>query len=223
MARRRRRGRQAVRTHSRHARFPTWLGALLGVVIGVGIVLILIHHAQLPMHASNGPHPNPGATASHAGEDGLVPFADAPKKPKYDFYSVLSQKEVRIPDAEISAKAKAEKQHPRSESIPAQTGPPPPEAISQNIAAAPASSASVKTSNTYQLQVGAFPKAAEAEALKPRLALRGFMAHVQSIDLDGCTYYRVRLGPYHSAMTLEAEKQRLKASGFKAVALKEGS
>jgi cell division protein FtsN len=72
------------------------------------------------------------------------------------------------------------------------------------------------------LQVGAFPNAADAETLKAKLALQGFVANVQSVSIGGQTYNRVRLGPFRSATELEATKQRLAGAGINAIALKEG-
>jgi cell division protein FtsN len=54
------------------------------------------------------------------------------------------------------------------------------------------------------------------------LALQGFVANVQSVNVGGQTYHRVRLGPFHSATDLESTKQRLSAAGIPAIALKEG-
>jgi cell division protein FtsN len=74
----------------------------------------------------------------------------------------------------------------------------------------------------YLLQVGAFPSAADAETLKAKLALQGFVANVQSVTVGGQTYHRVRLGPFRSATDLESTKQRLSAAGISAIALKAG-
>jgi cell division protein FtsN len=74
----------------------------------------------------------------------------------------------------------------------------------------------------YLLQVGAFPNAADAETLKAKLALQGFVANVQSVNVGGQTYHRVRLGPFRSATQLESTKQRLSSAGINAIALKEG-
>jgi len=47
------------------------------------------------------------------------------------------------------------------------------------------------------LQAGAFQKAADAENLKARLAILGFEAAVQSVEVPGKgTLHRVRVGPY---------------------------
>jgi cell division protein FtsN len=233
MAARKGKGRQAVRNNA--GGFPGWAGVLIGVVLGALVVAVLMRKSLLPM-APNGPQPNAQATAQRDGDAGLEPVAgaSAPKKPQYDFYSVLSEREVRIPDEQISAQARAEQQQKQStQAVPPQTPPPAatpvippaptnaPHAISENVTAAPPAAAPAGNGG-YLLQVGAFPDAGDAETLKARLALQGFVANVQAVNVGGQTYHRVRLGPFHSATELEAAKQRLAAAGIRAIALKEG-
>jgi cell division protein FtsN len=230
MATRKGKGRQAVRNHS--GGFPAWAGILVGILIGALVVVVLMRHSLVPM-APKGPQPNPEATAQPGSDEGLAPAGGTttPKKPQYDFYSVLSEKEVRIPDSEISAQAKAEQQQqqqqaaqpaPATQPLPANA----PAAVTQNITAAPASAVqpapAANAPSGYLLQVGAFPSAADAETLKAKLALQGFVANVQSVSVGGQTYHRVRLGPFHSATDLESAKQRLASAGIPAIALKEG-
>ncbi|HEX7732925.1 MAG TPA: SPOR domain-containing protein, partial [Rhodanobacter sp.] len=111
MAARKGKGRQAVRNSS--SGVPAWVWALVGVLVGAVAVVVLMRHSLVPMAPKNGPQANPQATAEAPSETGAVApgsAESAPKKPQFDFYSVLSEKEVRIPDAEISAQAKAEQQ-----------------------------------------------------------------------------------------------------------------
>jgi cell division protein FtsN len=235
MATRKGKGRQAVRNSG--GGFPAWAGILVGILIGALVVVVLMRHSLVPM-TPKGPQPNPEATAQPGSDEGLTPAATntAPKKPQYDFYSVLSEKEVRIPDSEISAQAKAEQQQQlaqqkQQQAQQAATPPPPklppnaPPAVTQNITAAPPSAVAPPPStgpSGYLLQVGAFPSAADAETLKAKLALQGFVANVQSVTVGGQTYHRVRLGPFRSATDLESTKQRLSAAGISAIALKAG-
>ncbi|MEO6798861.1 MAG: SPOR domain-containing protein [Rhodanobacter sp.] len=223
MAARKGKGRQAVRNGGNG--FPGWGYAVIGVLIGA-ILMALVMRGSLftSLQKPAGPQANPQATAQHGSDPGVLEPAasdSTPKKPQYDFYSVLSEKEVRIPDAEISAQAKAEQK---------QQSPTPPAPINEpgvairSVTAAPAESvASPSTGGSgYLLQVGAFPSAPAAEAQKAKLALQGFVANVQTVDVGGQTYHRVRLGPFRSATELEATKQKLASAGIPAIALKEG-
>ncbi len=223
MAARKGKGRQAVRNGGNG--FPGWGYAVIGVLIGA-ILMALVMRSSLftSLQEPAGPHANPQATAQRGSEPGLLEPAagdNAPKKRQYDFYSVLSEKEVRIPDAEISAQAKAEQQQP-GQTPPAGTPSGKPGVAVQTVTAAPAASMVPSGGGGYLLQVGAFPSASAADTQKAKLAMQGFVANVQTVNVNGQTYHRVRLGPFRSATELEATKQKLAAAGFPAIALKEG-
>ncbi|HEY4146667.1 SPOR domain-containing protein [Pinirhizobacter sp.] len=237
------RGKQAVRNKS--SGMPGWGWAIIGILAGAVLMAVVLKGSFLPLQRPNGPAPNPQATAQKASDPGLAesaPDADKPKKPTYDFYSVLSEKEVRIPDAEISAQAQAEakarqqaaaQQQAQQKTAAAQQAgstPPPtpanlPAVKTETVAATPAATPtpSPSASGGYLLQVGAFPSAGDAESLKAKLALQGFVANVQTVKVGGQNYNRVRLGPFKSATELESTKQRLQQAGINAIALKVGS
>jgi cell division protein FtsN len=237
-------GRQAVRNSS--SGMPGWSWALIGILAGALLMAFAMRGSWMPMmRQHDGPEPNPQATAQKGSDPGVVDQTEPekPKKPSYDFYSVLSEKEVRIPDAEIRAQASAEAQQKQQQQQAAQQQAAAqkaevaqqqqataaaanlPKATTQTVTAVPAQQAPAASaaSSGYLLQVGAFPSAADAEALKAKLALQGFVANVQSVKVGAQTYNRVRLGPFKSATDLESTKQHLQAAGISAIALKEGS
>jgi cell division protein FtsN len=235
MAARKGRGRQAVRNGSNG--FPGWGYAVIGLVAGAILMAVMMRGSLLTsLRKADGPQANPQATAERGSAPGVLESTgdNAPKKPQFDFYSVLSEKEVRIPDAEISAQARVEQQQKQQQAAQLQaqqtaqaapTAAPAnaPAAVSQDVTAAPANAVPQPAAGSgYLLQVGAFPNAADAETLKAKLALQGFVANVQSVNIGGQTYNRVRLGPFRSATELESTKQRLAGAGINAIALKEG-
>ncbi|HWX65767.1 MAG TPA: SPOR domain-containing protein [Rhodanobacter sp.] len=237
MAARKGKGRQAVRNGSNG--FPGWGYAVIGVVIGAILMAVMMRGSLLTsLRKADGPQANPQATAERGSDPGVLEPAageSAPKKPQFDFYSVLSEKEVRIPDAVISAQARAEQQQKQQAAqLQAQqqaaaqqqaTAAPvaAPTAVTENVTAAPATAVPQPAGGSgYLLQVGAFPNSADAETLKAKLAMQGFVANVQSVSIGGQTYNRVRLGPFHSATELESTKRRLASAGINAIALKEG-
>ena len=235
MAARKGRGRQAVRNGSNG--FPGWGYAVIGLVAGAILMAVMMRGSLLTsLRKADGPQANPQATAERGSAPGVLESTgdNAPKKPQFDFYSVLSEKEVRIPDAEISAQARVEQQQKQQQAAQLQaqqaaqaapTAAPAnaPAAVSQDVTAAPANAVPKPGAGSgYLLQVGAFPNAADAETLKAKLALQGFVANVQSVNIGGQTYNRVRLGPFRSATELESTKQRLAGAGINAIALKEG-
>jgi cell division protein FtsN len=251
MAARKGKGRQAVRNNS--GGMPGWGWAVIGILIGALLMFAMRGHLPMAPRPNEGPQPNAQATAQRGSDAGAASNestsatdnAPAPKKPQYDFYSVLSEKEVRIPDAVISAQAKAEQQQKQQaaqqaaqaaaqqqQAAAAQKPAPGPAAVSEAVtpapesavhASAPPAAGPASASGTgYLLQVGAFPSASDAETLKAKLAMQGFVANVASVSVNGQTYNRVRLGPFHSATELESTKQRLASAGINAIALKEG-
>ncbi len=233
MAARKGKGRQAVRNGKNG--FPGWGYAVVGLVIGAILMAVMMRGSLLTsLRKPDGPKANPQATAQRGSDPGVLEGAgsdNTPKKPQFDFYSVLSEKEVRIPDAEISAQARAEQQQKQlaaQQSSQVQQQPTAAvadahHAVSQNVTAAPEAPRSPTAGGSgYLLQVGAFPNAADAETLKAKLALQGFVANVQSVNVGGQAYHRVRLGPFRSATELESTKQRLAGAGINAIALKEG-
>ncbi len=176
---------------------PGWIWLLVGLLGGAVIVGILVFRGQLRDVDSLLPQPNPEARAPAASEEPVAQDAPEPRKPKYDFYDVLRDKEVIIPDAELSAQAQAEAAAPAQEAAPeAADGP------------------------RYLIQAGAFRSSSDAEALKARIALTGELARVEAAEIQGGTIYRVRLGPYPNASKLAAAKQALGGHGIDAVAIR---
>ena len=239
MAARKGNGRQAVRNSK--GGFPGWGYAIIGILIGAVLMAAYLRHSP-NLSAPQGPQPNATATAAPGGDAGLAPAvaSTAPKKPQFDFYSVLPEKDVRIPDEQLSAMAKAEQQQQQKagnvtaaaqNAAPTPAAPPvshpvaTPGVTQQTVTAAPAQAVAPPPASAggYLLQVGAFPSTAQAESMKAQLAMQGFVANVQQVSINGQTYHRVRLGPFHTATALEATKQRLSAAGISAIALKEGN
>ncbi|HXS73818.1 MAG TPA: SPOR domain-containing protein [Rhodanobacteraceae bacterium] len=206
MASKRGNGRQAVRSNGG---VPGWILFGAGLVVGVILCAIVVWGGYAPsLRRHDQPQPNPQATAPPASAPGIADqTAKDTSKPTFDFYSVLPEKEVVIPDAQLSAQAKAEQRSAAA----ANNASPSTGAPSQGAAA----------SSGYLLQVGSFPSSADADSMKAKLALQGFTASVQPVTINGQTWHRVRLGPFASATDLESAKQRLSTAGIHAIALKE--
>lgn len=203
------------------AAWPAWVWLALGVLLGLGIATLLLLQGWAPtLRKSNSPQPNPQATAAKPSEPAVAddtkkPAATAAARKNYDFYSVLPEMEVVIPDAELSAKARAEQQrqqnaaqNPTAAGTTSGSTPPPEPAVAASGA-------------RYVLQAGSYPDPKAAEELKAKLALSGFVARVQSVNVNGKTWHRVRVGPYSSASDVETAKAGLSEAGVNAIALKD--
>lgn len=177
---------------------PGWIWLLVGLLGGLVIAAVLFLRGDIGKAGSLLPQPNPEARAPAAVAEEPVAqeAAPEPKKPKYEFFDVLRDKEFIIPDAELNAQAQAEAATPD--------------------APVPDAADAVR----YLIQAGAFRSLADADALKARIALTGEVARVEPAQVNGDTIYRVRLGPYPTASTLAAAKQALGSHGIEAVAIR---
>jgi cell division protein FtsN len=176
---------------------PFWIWLLVGIGLGLALAGVALYKDWVPaLRGGDGPQPNPQAAAARGSDAGVAAEAAKPAeaKPKYDFYSVLPEMEVVIPDSEIKAEA-------------AQPQPAPDAA-----GTAPA---------RLFLQAGSFRSQPDAEQMKARLALLGQRAAVVSVTVNGATWHRVRVGPFGSARELDEARRALADSGVSAIALRE--
>ena len=189
-------GKQAVRGGG-SAPLPFWVWLITGFALGVGLSMFFILRDGMP---TAGPRPNPNALPGGEGDKPLVELAAGDsrattetKKPRYDFYSVLPEIEVVIPDAELTEQS----QKP------------------------PAPVAAGTTAARMFLQVGSFSNSGDAESLKARMALVGVQAQVTPVKINDRNWYRVRVGPYTDARALETAKRELAGANIEAIALRE--
>lgn len=209
-----RNNRQAVRNGG--SGLPWWALILIGIVIGAILMGLVASRGLIPsLRRNDQPKANPNAVAQAGSSPGIAASSSAAaSSAQFDFYKVLPEKEVVIPNSELSAMAKAEQQKAAAANAASAA------ASAANAAPGPAAPA-VPAAGGYVLQVGAFPSASDAEAVKAKLALQGFAAHVQAVTLDGQTWNRVRIGPFPSATELQKVQKQLSGTGFNAIPLKE--
>ena len=119
--------------------------------------------------------------------------AGKPAAPRFDFYTMLSEMEVAVPEAQL-------------DKLPQTTQKPEP---------APATDAQ----HTYVLQVGSFRKYEDADRLKATLALMGNQARIHQVSIDGTNWHRVRLGPYNELSELNSARSQLAKEKIPTIAL----
>jgi len=178
-----------------------FIGLVLGILIALGVVLYL-NKAALPFQDKY-----EGASKPTAGSpDGQVaaplalpgkPGGTVPQKQHLDFYGMLEGKTAAT-------------------TVPAPVTTPVP------TTAPAASSEPAVAGESLYLQLGAFQKAADAENLKAKLALTGFEAAVQEVDIPNKgTMHRVRVGPFSSAAEMNAARTRLSQAGIAGTVIKQ--
>ncbi|MEX0916442.1 MAG: SPOR domain-containing protein [Wenzhouxiangellaceae bacterium] len=112
---------------------------------------------------------------------------------RYDFFTVLPEIEVVVPNREIEQRARDNPEQP----------------------ATPAG-------GSYLIQAGSFRSAEDAEALKARLAMLGMVARIQRVTVNGQSWHRVRLGPFETARAADSARRELSENGFESIVLSDG-
>ncbi len=85
----------------------------------------------------------------------------------------------------------------------------------------PRSEGSEEPTYHYWLQLGAFRREADADALKARLALMGVESSILVSHRDGRRWHRVRVGPFTSKRARQAVLRKLQQAGFEPLLLQE--
>jgi cell division protein FtsN len=196
---------------------PAWgqllIGLGLGLLVAVGVHL---HHSGqvrvvLPSEQGARPAQPPLVEAPAAGEP-------ADNRPRFEFYKLLPEMEVVVPEAE--------QRRLRDQSPPpaASTPTPAPRSASPPAAAPSAPPSPARAGTRYLLQAGAFQNFTDADRMKAQLALMGVEASIQSVELSGGeTWHRVRVGPFSEAGEVNRVRQRLQSNGIEAILLSVGS
>jgi len=172
---------------------PWWIWFLGGLFAGLGLsALVLMKEWAPQLRAPEAVVAKPAASATST--------TPPEEKPKYDFYSVLPEMEVVVPDAEVKSAAAA-------------PSPAAPVAPTANAA------------QRYVLQAGSFRSTADADALKAKLTLMGVGAPVSvlGVNINGTEYFRVRVGPYVDLREVDSAKRKLESNGISAIALREST
>ena len=141
-------------------------------------------------------------TVGHSiGVDSTTP----PAKPKFEFYTLLPEMEVVVPDEDLAAPGPA----PAESSTTTES---PTSAATEDDA--PGDTDPALKSGHYVLQVASFRSIKDADGLKAQLTLLGFQPVVQTVAINSDEkWHRVRIGPYADRDSLEAARIRLRSDG----------
>ncbi|MDX1569930.1 MAG: SPOR domain-containing protein [Xanthomonadales bacterium] len=97
-ARRRAGKKQAIRDADRRL-IPAWVWLTLGIVMGLGLAAFLLWSGVMRPGSEQ---PRPVPAASSEGPADISAGAEEEWRPKYDFYTVLPEMEVVIPEEELA-------------------------------------------------------------------------------------------------------------------------
>jgi len=120
------------------------------------------------------------------------------KEQKFNFYTILPELEVLIPENETR----------------------PPE-VKSNIATSSNTNSTNKPDKAkqYILQVGSFQNLTDAEKLKANLAFLGIQADIQRVTVNNQAWHRVRTGPYRDKQQLYQNQKTLKQNNIDAISM----
>ena len=211
-----------------------WIGVVAGLLIGLFVAFLVYIKLQAeprePVYVQETLPPPAVATTQ---EDVQAVSKDepeatpAPPKPRFDFYTLLPEIEVVVPDEEIEQSRKpapppvtapvTEATKPAASTpLPATTAAPKPAPAPVKPAPKPAPAA-----GTFYLQVGSFSDAGKAEAFKAELAMMGLQTSIQRVTINSKdTYHRVRVGPFGTLGELDKTRSRLKQKGIDSTPIK---
>lgn len=169
---------------------PAWVWMLFG--LGLGLIVAIGVYLRVPATPS-APPANTAVTPAtpqlappvERARPQTQPAAVAAEQSRFEFYEILPQFEVVVPDE------KSER------SSVAAVRPPP-----------------AQTPGSFLLQAGSFSAAADADRLAANLALLGFESHVQRVTIDNARFNRVRIGPIGDVDAAKRAQRRLRDAGI---------
>ncbi len=192
---------QRERKHPRQGA-PGWAWLLAGLVAGLFVAFLVYLQGQQDTEPQLPPIPKQAKTGTtHAQQQAKPAVAEKSSKPRFDFYTILPEMEIPVPEPERRTTSKA---------------PAPPHDAGHNAASSP----SPATPGSYMLQLGSFRNRSDADRLRARIAMLGFEPHIQTVNIDGSNWYRVRIGPYRNSVRIAEIRNRLHQSEFDAILLK---
>jgi len=167
------------------------MGALVGIVLAGSSTVFIMNarqHEAAAREKNEAPKPDPHRKAPVDPEARAVAAAGE----KYDFYEMLPNFEVVVPEKEKDVKR----------DLPA--------------------TAKVERPGVYVLQAGSYRNEADADRIRQQLSMQGIDAKVQRVAVDSDVWHRVRIGPVTNLDQLNKLRKQLQAADVDALVIRVG-
>jgi SPOR domain len=163
-------------------------GALAGALL-TALAFTWVGNHHKPADAPDAPRPDP-----HRSVRADVEAGGGTVKPseKYDFYQMLPNFEVVVPEKDKDVK--------------------------RDLPAA----AKIERPGVYVLQAGSYRNESDANRVRAQLALQGIDAKVQRVAVDADVWHRVRIGPVSNLDELNKLRRQLQAADVDALVIRVG-
>ena len=182
------------RTTRRPLDLSRWREFGYGLLAGAALATLAFVYAGGKAHRAaelaDAPHPDPHRTAPADNDPGGV--AVGKPSEKYDFYQMLPNFEVVVPEKDKDVKR----------DLPA--------------------GAPIERPGVYVLQAGSYRNEADAERVRQQLALQGVAAKVQRVAVDADVWHRVRIGPITNLAELNKVRKQLRAAEVDVLVIRVG-
>jgi cell division protein FtsN len=178
---------------------PGWAMLTIGLIIGL-FVAFLVYLDDLDSPPSSSVERQPAEEQATDTEDTVTAEEGDDDSPRFEFYSILPELEVVVPDASDEGD----------------------EAAIEGAPGSPADSGESDTDTTppteddgrFYLQAGSFQKPEQADRMKARISLLGLDVEIQQVDINGESWHRVRAGPFTDSTRLKEAQKRLRSDGI---------
>jgi len=170
---------------------PPWVWAMVGLIVGLFVAFLVFIKVSPEQALSE-------VAALDIPAEQEIPEAPKtrkkpapPPKPRFDFYNLLPEMEVVVPEEEIK-------------------GTPTREGVKR-----------VEKPGTYLLQAGSFRSRKQAEQLRAKLALLGMETSIQTVSINSKqSWHRVRVGPFNNLRDLNQARSLLTKNGIDAILIR---
>ncbi len=185
---------QAIRNSNSKAPLPAWVWLLTGFAAGIGLSALLIFRDYSKEKAlSNVPKPAPAASISEmARNDTPEDRATPPAADKPKYDFYTALAEREVIIPDTEIRAQAAKPELKPD---------------VNV--------------RYFLQLGSFPEAGDADALKAQLALNGVQVQISEVNVNGKLWHRVRRGPFAVITLADTAKRDLMQANISSTLVRE--